>query len=220
MEKREKNKFKFLLFLPVLVLPFLALGFYALGGGKGGEAGKATVSTGLNTELPGAQLKGRKQADKLALYEQAVRDSARSRPGLAGNAFAAMGWDSAGRRHLQPAEINEAKITERLAEINRQVNAPVAHIAASPPALREPASSAEIDRLEKLIKQKSQGDTVDPEMKQLNGMLDKIMQIQNPGLAKAKQTDKLVSKDSAFKAITAMIDGNQKVMNGGVVKLR
>jgi conjugative transposon TraM protein len=56
-------------------------------------------------------------------------------------------------------------------------------------------------------------------MKQLNSMLTKIQAIQNPESVKAKPKKKAGS-DSAFRAIPAVIDGRQKVMNGGTVRLK
>ncbi len=226
MEKKEMNKRKLLLFLPLLLLPFLALAFYALGGGKGNaENGNPQASIGINTTLPGAQLQHQKPEDKMALYNKATRDSARTKANTSKNAFAALGWDttSLNKNKLQAtnnAQANEAKITQRLAEINRQISKPepVNHYQNTYTATGP--TSPDMDKLEKLLKQKSQANAPDPEMQQLNTMLDKIMQIQNPGLAKEKQTTKPLVRDSAFKAIPAMIDGSQKVINGGVVKLR
>jgi conjugative transposon TraM protein len=55
----------------------------------------------------------------------------------------------------------------------------------------------------------------------LNSMLDKIVAIQNPGMAQPATKPELpVKKDSAFKAIPAVIEGRQKVVQGGMVKLR
>jgi hypothetical protein len=227
MKTQEERKRKMLLFLPLLLLPFLALAFYALGGGKGNLAnGNQQISKGLNTTLPGAQLLHEKAQDKMALYDKAMRDSAAAKSRGSNSAFAALGWDTARSAQTNKsipaisAQVNETKINQKLGEINRQISQPepVAHY----PNNYSSATSAspDLDRMEKLIKSKERESTPDPEMKQLNAMLDKIMQIQNPGLAKEKQTDKPISKDSAFKAIPAMIDGNQKVMNGGVVKLR
>src|SRR5476651_788495 len=205
MKTQEERKRKMLLVLPLLLLPFMALAFYALGGGKGNLAnGNQQVSKGLNTTLPGAQLKNEKAQDKMALYDKAMRDSASAKSRGSNNAFAALGWDTTSQHKPVAAnnvQANETKITQKLAEINRQISQPE-------PATYHPnnytasnSASPDMDRMEKLIKSKEQGNTPDPEMKQLNTMLDKIMQIQNPGLVKAKQTDKPVSKDSAFKAI-------------------
>jgi hypothetical protein len=225
MTTQEERKRKMLLFLPLLILPFMALGFYALGGGKGdGSLQAATVTKGINTELPGAQLKKDDAKNKMSLYNQAQRDSASARSKSAAGAFAALGWDTSKFQHpvkapANSASANEAKINEQLAQITHQINTPEP-VAKQPPTDYEAnGKSADLDRLEKLIKQKQQSNAPDPEMQQLNTMLDKIMQIQNPGLAKDKQTAQPVSKDSAFKAIPAIIDGNQKVAPGGVVKL-
>jgi hypothetical protein len=225
MITQEERKRKMLLFLPLLVLPFMALGFYALGGGKGdGNLQAATVTKGINTELPSAKLKKDDAKDKMSLYNQAQRDSASARSRSAAGAFAALGWDTSKYQHAiktsaNSASVNEAKINERLAQISQQVNKPEPVKPNVSNYTSTGTPSLDLDRLEKLLKQKQTANQPDPEMQQLNTMLDKIMQIQNPGLAKEKQADKPASKDSAFKAIPAIIDGNQKVAPGGVVKL-
>jgi hypothetical protein len=227
MTTPKERKRKLLLFLPLLVLPFMALGFYALGGGRGdAQAQTASLNKGINLQLPGAQLQKEKTTNKMSLYDQAQRDSASARSKSPENAFAALGWDTtalhkAGKTPASTAQADEAKINDRLVEINKQINQPV-------PLSRAPvtddgaaAKSAGLDRLETLLKEKQQSNAPDPEMQQLNTMLDKIMQIQNPSLVKDKPvTVKPPAKDSAFKAIPAVIDGNQKVPPGGVVRLR
>jgi len=227
MTTQEERKRKMLLFLPLLVLPFLALGFYALGGGKGdAQMQAASNSKGINTELPGAQLKKDQVTGKLNLYNQAQRDSASARSKSPASAFAALGWDTTKYQHPVKTQVNslsdnETKINERLAQINQQINKPET-ISKQPPVSDDGANanSAELDRLEKLLKQKQKDTTPDPELAQLNTMLNKIMVIQNPSIAKDQQkTAQPAIKDSAFKAIPAIIDGNQKVAPGGVVKL-
>ncbi len=225
MKTQEERKRKMLLVLPVLLLPFLALGFYALGGGKGaGQAQSQQVGKGLNTYLPGAQLKGQQPQDKMALYDKAKRDFASANSVSGSNAFAALGWDTVSQ--IKPeqgndARTNEVRINQKLSEINRQISQPATATRYANNYPNANSTSPDMDRLEKLLKKKSQGNAEDPEMKQLGTMLDKIMQIQNPSLVKEKQqTGQTAVKDSAFKAIPAMIDGNQKVAPGGVVNLR
>ncbi len=233
MTTQEKRKQKLWLFLPLLILPFLALAFYVLGGGKSdvtGVGGNA-AGLGINTALPGAKLQRDSKTDKLSLYDRAQRDSAADRSHSAAGAFAALGWDTAGLRKptagvpaLNSAAVSEAQIKTKLAEINAQIHAPQP---ATQPVLssqQQDAQAAQMARLEAVIRQKEQGGAPSPEMQQLNTMLDKIQQIQNPGLVqerlkKEAATDK-VKPDSAFKAIPALIDGNQKVLNGGVVRLK
>jgi conjugative transposon TraM protein len=76
---KRKSQRRFLLVLPLLVIPFLTLVFYALGGGGtlGPPAGYNGDKSSLNVRLPDPHLKKGKEKDKLGLYEQAGRDSAK-----------------------------------------------------------------------------------------------------------------------------------------------
>ena len=229
MTTSEKRKLIMLLVMPVFVLLFSALGFYALGGGHGtGTVDTAARNPGINTVLPGAQLQKDGATDKLSMYNKAQKDSAAAKSHSAAGAFAALGWDTAkfSKPPVNSAEANEAKIRERLADINRQIShpqqPPVKQVGSVSP-VSDNSQSAQLDRLEKLLKQKQAETTVpDPQMQQLNSMLTKIQEIQNPGLVKEKLKNETAKQktDSAFKAIPAIIDGNQKVLNGGVVKLK
>ncbi|MBB6108676.1 Protein of unknown function [Mucilaginibacter lappiensis] len=226
MTTQEERKRKLLLFLPLLVLPFLALGFYALGGGKGDtQAQIVSFNKGINTELPGAKLQKDKGQDKLTLMDKAKQDSATARSKSAAGAFAALGWDTTkfshpGNKSVKTAEDNEVQIKDKLAQINTQINQPVPLSKAPVNDYAASSRSADLERLEKLLKEKQQSSEPDPQMQQLNTMLDKIMQIQNPSLVKDKpKTTAANVSDSAFKAIPAVIDGNQKVPPGGIVKL-
>ncbi|WP_235207258.1 conjugative transposon protein TraM [Pedobacter sp. V48] len=62
----------------------------------------------------------------------------------------------------------------------------------------------------------------DPEMMQLNAMMDKLIAVQNPDLAKQiyKKPEQNSAYDSLFKAIPAVIAVNQKAKQGSVVELR
>src|SRR6266850_5961557 len=69
---------KFAMVMPVLVLPFVTMIFWALDGGKGSSAEVAsTEKTGLNLQLPDAHF-GAQEWNKMALYDQAKRDSLKS----------------------------------------------------------------------------------------------------------------------------------------------
>jgi hypothetical protein len=226
MEQKEKNKRKLLLLIPLLLLPFAALLFWAFGGGKKDAADSKSLNAGLNTSLPGAQLKGRKTKDKLALYDQAERDSAAAKTGKNGDAFAALGWDTTGFGKGKAAPVNgaqasEAKITQKLAEINRQIHLPEQPANTYPAYAQADPSSVQMDRLEKLMKQKQQPNTPDPEMQQLNAMLEKIEDIQHPERA-AEQAKKVAKAepDSIYKAFRAVIVKKEKVKTGTSVELQ
>src|SRR5437870_11594067 len=68
------QKRKFAMVLPVLVLPFITMLFWALGGGQGSPEEKSLEKTELNLELPDPHFND-EEWNKLALYEQAERDS-------------------------------------------------------------------------------------------------------------------------------------------------
>jgi len=221
MTTPEKRKLIMLLVIPVFVLLFSALGFYALGGG-GQAAQAATANAGINTQLPSAQMQKDEATDKMTLYKRAQRDSAAAKSHSAAGAFAALGWDTAKfSKPANSAEANEVKIQQRLAAINQQISQPPKTVGPIT-AVGDNDQGEQLKQLEKLLKQKqSEVNAPDPQMAQLSGMLDKIREIQNPGLVqeKLKTATALQKPDSAFRAIPATIDGNQKVAPGGVVKL-
>lgn len=216
----EERKKMLLLVLPAVLLIAAVVG-YALYRYPASPQEKTTAQ-GINTRLPGAQRQKGKPETKMGVYDLAQRDSAAARSKTSSAAFAALGWGKgqfAGTTAAPQGNTaaSEAQISQKLAEISKQVNAPQAVNTYSPPE----APSPDLDKLEKLLKQKQQASAPDPEMAQLNTMLDKIQQIQNPALAKEKQeAAKPAKPDSAFKAIPAVIDGSQKVAPGGVVKLK
>ncbi len=219
-EQREKKK-KFLLFLPLPILLFSALIFLAFNG-KSDAAQEHLQQKGINTELPSAQFKGEKPQDKLSLYDQAAKDSVSAKASAGNTAFMSVEKHSNGLANTP--DKNAAQISQKLAQIREQMNKapeppvrqPVAPTVNNTPAV----NPADIDRLEKLAQGIKSQQTDDPQMKQLAGMMDKILQIQHPELVsqQLKQEKKAVP-DSAFKAIPAIIDGNQKVAPGGVVRL-
>lgn len=230
-EQLEKRK-KFLLVLPLLILPVLALLFWKLGGGKGDTAQQSAGQQGINTELPSAQFKGEKPQNKLNLYDQAAKDSIRANQNNGNSLFAVLKKDSAGLGQNsavngQSAAASAERINKKLAQIRQQINTPVSSPPAYPPAYSPPmqpaVNPAEVDRLEKLMQSMKSGDnSTDPQMQQLDGMITKILQIQHPELVnqQLKQQQPKAKPDSLFKAIPAVIDGNQKVMQGGTVKLK
>ena len=221
-EEQQARLRKFLLVLPVIILFCAALIFVALGGGKGQSDSHEARIKGINTELPEAKFGKEQPQDKWSLYDQAARDSARSRNNAANPLFSLDKPDSNAKHpgYGTSADANAAKINQKLAQIGREIDKP--EPAFKPvPENTYAQNSPETDKLEKLLKSINSKNADDPEMKQLNSMLDKIVAIQNPGLVQQKvKTEQPVKPDSAFKAIPAVIEGNQKVAQGGVVKLR
>lgn len=212
MENKEKNKRGLLLALPLLVLPFLALAFYALGGGLDEASSSQIVNQGINTQLPDARLKETDPQDKLSLYEMTKEDSA-----SLDNQF---GTFTSNRGTGSP-DASEQAVNEKLAQINQEINRPQASSSSVVRENRPEVQSdmkGDVDRLEKLMNMMKEGKTEDPEIRQLTGMLDKIMAIQNPGLI--AQSVASTQPDSLFKAIPAIIVENQRAVQGASVKIR
>lgn len=230
-EQLEKRK-KFLLLIPLFILPVIALLFWKLGGGKGDTTQPIAGQQEINTELPSAQFKGEKPQNKLSLYDQATKDSIRERQNNDNDLFAGMKKDSAGLEqgssvNGQSAAASAAQINKKLAQIRQQISSPPVnqgYQSAYSPPMQPAVNTAEVDRLEKLMQgmKSGGGNSSDPQMQQLDGMITKLLQLQHPEMVnqQIKQQEAKVKPDSAFKAIPAMIDGNQKVAPGGVVRLK
>jgi hypothetical protein len=215
MSTQQKKK-TFYLVLPFLILPFLALGFWALGGGKG-KVEKTIVSKGLNTALPEANFKNEKPQDKLSLYDQQKDDDSLAFP----KEFAEL----AGIGEGSTPKDQEDKIEEKLGQIQREINKPEEKQAqkSSYASLKPQVSSmsADVQRLEYLMKNLQSGDEEDSEMKQLSSVMDKILDLQYPERVKERYKSILVSPpDSLYKGIPAVIAEDQKVREGSVVKLK
>ncbi len=182
------RKRKMLLVLPILVLPFITLAFWALGGGKVTSNGNATVKIPerLNLQLPDARLKDDKKMNKLSYYEQAAYDSAkreellRNDPYYKIKAIAINDTDAV-------VDTNEKKVYQKLAELDKVMNAKNdvkneydAYLKVRERS-RPTAITPDVDRLEQMMDNiHESGKIGDPEMNQLDGMLDKIMRIQHP----------------------------------------
>lgn len=186
----EKRR-KFFLVLPLLVLPFLTIGFIALNGGKAAEQ-KTETAKQLNSNLPDAKLSA-EPLDKLSLYNQAKKDSLQNKEGMAPT-------DNPGQDSLQhpsfqdyrymdqgypstasasQVDANEARVNAKLAELERLMNEPQpAYQSSASPAVF--SSEKDLAHIEDRIKSMGQSDAPDPEIEQLNGMLEKIKDIQDP----------------------------------------
>lgn len=252
MQRNVKKK-KMLLVLPLLVIPFLTMAFWALGGGSGGKQ-VINSEKGLNLDLPGANLKEDKLLDKLGFYDKAAADSLkmdewmRNDPYFKRDSFSFDSYPNdleelaAGNKYYQSLNVSpyekqmsnpEDQILQKLKLLEQEMNKP---------ATTEKKYDA--DEYQELSAINYTQATEDPEMKQLEGTLEKILDIQHPERVKIRNeknkdavyavrresgADTIVkgfysySEEKEYteqNAIEAVIYGNQNLVNGSVVKFR
>lgn len=209
MEKKEKsakflNQRKFFVVVPLVILPFLTLFFWSLGGGTSTDAQELPKEkNGLNTSIPDANINKNNNPNKMAFYDNARRDSNVLRSKIASDPYyrksqsehestlnQAINSDGFRTSNLNSSlkgssyrDPNEAKVYQKLDQLNSAINTQATIQPKTTESFR-PASgtvnSADIDRLEKMMKTMGEKDGDDPEMQQINAMLEKILDIQHP----------------------------------------
>lgn len=227
---------------PIALVPLLTIMFRVMGGGPG-DAGKGRVSSGFDMRLPGAQLARMGRLDKLGYYQQAEKDSmeARQRRTLESNYARMLGLPAAadsGRMAVRGVDPNVKAVQAKLETLNQiikgsSVSAGPRGVPASPPERPNPS----MDRLEKLmgvLRKTEAGQGRDPEIEQLNGVLDKLVAVQRPrkdsirGQVLAQRStltvralrdedDTLATSDSSV--IAALIPEEQVLVSGGELRM-
>lgn len=210
---------RFYMVLPVLVLPFITMVFWALGGGQGTPVKAEEIKSGLNLTLPGAHFEKEDELwDKFSLYEQAKRDSQRYEEAKRNDPYYVVSMlktnapkDSVpSKSKLNPSlgvkdkytQISEQEelINTKLDELNRQLSQPESASASNyntnQPSVKKSDALApnggDIARLEAMMQMMSSPAASDPEMQQIEGVLEKILDIQHP----ARVVDKI--KEQSF----------------------
>jgi conjugative transposon TraM protein len=204
---------KILLVMPLLVLPFLTIIFWVLGGGKMDAANSSvTEKKGFNIKLPDANLKEGLNLDKMHYYDQAALDSSKLEalinkdPNYLSSTFpedsvassgasynrTPSGNGSKGLNALLYRDPNEVKVHEKLEALQRAINTPVAptprrNASTYPESSGSELPSEDINRLEEMMESmNTQDNEPDPELKQLSGMLESILDIQHPDRVQQK----------------------------------
>ncbi|PZR26389.1 MAG: conjugative transposon protein TraM [Azospira oryzae] len=234
---------RFYMVLPLLVTPFITMIFWALGGGQGTPVQAQEVKSGLNTELPGAHFDKEDELwDKFALYEQAKRDSLKYEEARRNDPYYVVatltGKSSAdtipkeesklntslgSKNQYAQMDQNEAMINQKLEQLNRTLNQtdqPVKTVQKS--SLTENAVTAsgngmteDVDRLEKMMQIMAVSDTNDPEMQQIESMLDKILDVQHPERVREKIREQSTQhKQQVFPVEAAITGDNISLVEG------
>lgn len=194
---KEKKQQRFLMLLPLIILPFLTFFFWSLGRVGGNEAKASVTNGGLNMQLPDAKLNDNKTWNKLSFYEQADKDSAKYREAVKNDPSfekdstlvypAQTNSSSLSYNPMPPAneDPNEYKVNQKLAQLNAALgknNKEDMSYSHEDNEKETPSiKSYDVNRLEHMLQAVNQPDSeTDPETKELNGMMDKILDIQHP----------------------------------------
>lgn len=215
---------RFFTALPLLVIPFLTLLFWALGGGKGISAeAKGNEPSGLNLELPKAYFTDEDENwNKFALYEKAKKDSLKYLQERKNDPYYQVDYltDASvpdekqieapkkgrlnsslnkGDRSIDP---NEEKVNQKLEQLYRELD----YTSTSSPKVSEADYSttindndqfaADVDRLEQMMLMMQESGPEDPEMQQIENVLEKILDIQYPERVKQRMKEQAL-KDQA-----------------------
>ena len=230
------RKRKMMLVLPLLVIPFLTMAFWALGGGKGNEPIIVNEQKGLNLNLPDAKMKDENLTDKLSFYDKADKDSAKLEEWMRTDPYYQQKEDTGyspvnelelltqnsaskynQRLNSSPYETSsnnpEQKLLQKLALLQKEINKqPETETVANNEVLlpnHGDEFSNEVDRLENMMLTMDKTNTGDPEMQQLNGTLERILDIQHPQRVK----DKLKEKSLQHKQVVFSVTTSPKLAN-------
>jgi conjugative transposon TraM protein len=223
--KKEKSvdprKRKMLLVLPLLIIPFLTMAFWAMGGGAANASSQPGGSTGLNLQLPNAQLKDDKGENKLSYYEQAEKDFLKRKDKMENDPFFSSSFnDSLPENSLSyhPYSLqiedykdpNEQKVYKKLEELNHHLENPVINKNFNQNQPAQPFGttsfdSRDINRLEEMMKRANAPNTNDPEVEQLKSMMDRILDIQHPERVKQRLTEKAFNEKEQILSVRSNV---------------
>jgi conjugative transposon TraM protein len=263
MKRAETSKWimrnkKRLLLIPLFFIPSLTLLVWL---GREKEEKDPGVNSGLNTSLPDATVKN-EENNKWSLYERAERDSLNRRNNPTDYSFPGLPSfepiDSAPyvcdpSPRLDEPPITEERVYQKIHKLQQQLEQTKKSglVQTDGPKNSLPDPSAVVDRLSL-----NNENRADPELEQLQGLMDKVLDIQHP-----ERVKKSVQKSSASKvgfeevgcykvptsvlgkpeekdgghflgvetteallnngnSIPAAIHGTQRVVSGGIVRLR
>lgn len=229
---KNQNQKRLLLFMPVLVLPLLSLAFWALGGGSTTiDRHQNSKSSNLISKLPDAHFdeKDKSLWDKLSLYRKAEQDSLKQKAAEKNDPYFRLKTLDTNTDTLletgknvnaslgtkqDDASQNIEKINRKLNELNRIVESSQGRppVAADPQATETSGSSdEEIKRLEAIMSSMQESDTSNPEMDQIDGVLEKILDIQHP--ERVKERNESEHKSTSRAALEVRHHSNGLALN-------
>lgn len=219
------RKRKLLLFLPLLVLPFAALAFHVLGDRAGDdEKSPSGFLRGLSTELPAAYFDKESPKTKWDYYQQAQKEAAAESIDTSTADGLPIGMLPSGPSTggHQQADL----IHEKIAQIEAAIQLPEAEAEPVTPAAGLPADSvnslsADIDRLERLMTMIQSPAQKDPELEQIDALVEKLLALQqNEVNPEIEAPEAPLQTADPFRAIPAIIVRKQKAVQGATIELK
>ena len=263
------GKRKMMLVLPLLVIPFLTMAFWAVGGGKKNDQQKKSTGQGLNLNLPDPKQKDDKLLDKLSFYDKADKDSVKMAEWMRSDPYYKHKTDeleeltqTTATKYNQKLNsspfdktkpLPEEQVMQKLSLLQKELNknASVDQYKEVNTNVKQdfnPEFSDEADRLENMLELTNKTGHEDPEIKKLETVMDKILDIQHPDRVKERIKEKSLrqienisevsnkSNDDTIvngfyslenettrkqsNAIEAVVHENQILVNGAIIKLR
>jgi len=205
---KESKKRKMLLILPLITIPFITILFYILGGGRvEGETAQNNQKKGFNFNLPIPKFKEDSTLDKMSYYDQAASDSLKLLEQIKKdpnylNGDKAAEFDQKftqeyferkifpnGRSALNSDPLqhgNEKKVYEKIKMLQEVINQRTSadkfgqDMSEFENYGSSNETSKEIKNLEQMMSSMGTAQEPDPELQQLGGMLENILDIQYP----------------------------------------
>jgi len=205
---KELKKRKMLLMLPLITLPFITLLFWSSGGGRTiARSEPSKIKTGFNADLPIPNFKDDKDLDKMSYYDKAASDSIKlleemkKDPNYSNEMTEENPLEDRNDGEMSLNDFrkektalnstsfkprNEEKVYQKLKALQKLVNQ-----SSSDPYNEQDmgefenkrlssSESSDMNKLEQMMSTMSQSQEPDPELKQLGGMLENILDIQHP----------------------------------------
>lgn len=208
MTLKEFKKRKMLLILPILILPFLTLLFWTLGGGKKiSDENFKEDKRGFNVLLPNPKFKEDSAFDKMSYYDKAAIDSLKlleqikKDPNYTNSLSAEDSLPLSGKLDIDPSiyrkgktalntssfrSENEQQVYQKLEALQKAIAEPPKSIGNNQD-MREfeygssaRTASQDMKSLEQMMSVMNAPAEPDPELQQLGGMLENILDIQHP----------------------------------------
>jgi len=204
---KEAKKRKMFLVLPLITLPFITILFYTLEGGTmEAMGGKNEIKKGFNLNLPLPKFKEDSALDKMSYYDQAAVDSIKLQeqikkdPNYSNQKTVQVSLGEFPDTDFEVQRFQKSKIGFNSSFQNRNEQKVYEKLQALQKAISQPAIpenygqdmkefenygsskgvSDEIQSLEQMMSKMGESHEPDPELKQLGGMLENILDIQHP----------------------------------------